>query len=58
MYAIIIVLALTAAGLIGWSILKERQRANRRRAIRQRHDDEAKRNWKATQERVSHDSLS
>jgi Flp pilus assembly protein TadB len=56
MHALMIVLALSAAGLMGWRLIKERRRATRRRAIRQRQDDEASQNWKAAQDRARRDA--
>jgi hypothetical protein len=57
MHVLMIVLALSTAGLMGWRLIKERRRAGRRRAIRQRQDVEASQNWKAAQERGRRDSL-
>ena len=55
MYVMMIVLALSATGLIGWLLFKERRRATLRRVMRQRHD-EATRNWRAVQERARRDA--
>lgn len=54
MRVLMILLALSAAGFMGWRLIKERKRAGRRRAIRQRQDAEALRNLKAAQERAEH----
>lgn len=56
MHALMIVLALSAAGLMAWRLFKERRRSSRRRAMRQRRDDEASHNWKAAQERGRRDT--
>jgi hypothetical protein len=56
MHALMIVLALSTAGSIGWRVFKERRQVTRGRAIRRRQDDEATQNWRAAQERTLRDS--
>ncbi|TCP91897.1 hypothetical protein C8J42_103589 [Sphingomonas sp. PP-CE-1A-559] len=51
MHAMMIVIALSAAGSITWRLLKERKRSRRRLAIRQRHDADALRNRELAQQR-------
>jgi hypothetical protein len=57
MGALMIVLTLSAVGLMGWRLLKERKRSTRRRMIRQRHDAEASQNWKNAQNRARRATL-
>jgi hypothetical protein len=57
MYLLMAVLALTAASSIGWRILKERKRAARWRAIRQRQNAEALRNGIIAQQRANRDTV-
>jgi len=52
MGALMMVLILSAVGLMGWRLIKERRRSARRRVIRQRQDAEASQNWKNAQDRA------
>jgi hypothetical protein len=56
MHALMIVLALSAAGLMGLRLFKERKRVARGKARRRRQDEEAKQNWRASYQRALRDS--